>query len=108
MGHGGRRAGAGRKPGSKDRATVEQRAALEELARSHTKTAIDAIVAVASDQAQGAARVSAANALLDRGYGKPFQSHEVTGKDGEAIQVNGGVSGLAAAILAILKDAKVQ
>jgi hypothetical protein len=32
------------------------------------------------------AQLAAANALLDRGYGRPHQSVEMTGKDGGAIQ----------------------
>ena len=34
-----------------------------------------------------AARVSAANASLDRGYGKPKQGMEHTGKDGAPIEI---------------------
>lgn len=79
---GGYRPGAGRKPGSKDRATIEQKATLEELARSHTTTALDVLVQVAQASESDSARVSAANAILDRGYGKPKQAMEHTGKDG--------------------------
>jgi hypothetical protein len=85
--HGGKRPGAGRKPGSKDRATAEQGATLAELARAHTGTALNVLVQVAQASESDAARVSAANAILDRGYGKPAQISEVTGKDGGPIVV---------------------
>jgi hypothetical protein len=32
------------------------------------------------------AQLAAANALLDRGYGRPHQSVEMTGKDGDLIE----------------------
>jgi hypothetical protein len=45
-----------------------------DLARSHTTEAIGTIVAIMKDSnASPAARVSAACALLDRGWGKPAQ-----------------------------------
>lgn len=80
---GGKRPGAGRKPGSKQRATVEQAGTLAELAREHTTTALNVLVQVAQASESDAARVSAANAILDRGYGKPVQQTELTGKDGK-------------------------
>lgn len=82
-GHGGKRPGAGRKPGSKQRATVEQAGTLAELAREYTSTALGTLVRVAQSSESDAAAVSAANAILDRGYGKPVQQTEVTGKDGK-------------------------
>ena len=55
---------------------------ISSLARSHTKTAINALVGVMrSRKATHAARVSAANAILDRGWGKPPQALE-NGDDG--------------------------
>lgn len=86
MAHGGKRPGAGRKPGSKDKATAEQTGTLAELAREHTGTALKVLVQVAQASESDAARVSAANAILDRGYGKPTQVSEITGKDGGPIQ----------------------
>jgi hypothetical protein len=35
------------------------------------------------------AQLAAANALLDRGYGRPHQSVEMTGKDGDRIEHDG-------------------
>ncbi len=48
---------------------------IRSLARSHTKTAINVLVGVMrSKDATAAARVSAANAILDRGWGKAPQA----------------------------------
>ena len=79
---GGKRPGAGRPVGSRDTATIEQRGTIEELARSHAPTAMATLVDIAAKGDSEAARVSAANAILDRGYGKPMQAMEHTGKDG--------------------------
>lgn len=82
---GGKRPGAGRPKGAVDRATIEQKATLEELARAHTETAINVLVQVAQASESDAARVSAAGLILDRGYGKARQAVEHTGKDGGPI-----------------------
>lgn len=84
---GGKRPGAGRPQGRKDKATIEQLATLEELAREHTPLALDTLARVCASSESDAARVSAAQALLDRAYGKPKQAIEHTGKDGEPVQV---------------------
>jgi hypothetical protein len=51
---------------------------IRSIARSHTRTAINVLVGIMrSKDATPAARVSAANAILDRGWGKvaqPLQS----------------------------------
>lgn len=50
---------------------------IRSLARSHTRSAISALVGVMrSTSATPAARVSAANAILDRGWGKAPQAIE--------------------------------
>jgi hypothetical protein len=55
---------------------------IRSIARSHTRTAIKTLVGVMSSKdATHAARVSAANAILDRGWGKPPQSLQ-NGEDG--------------------------
>lgn len=55
---------------------------VRSLARMHTETAIAALVLVLEDkQAPPSARVSAATAILDRGWGKPVQA--LAGPDGE-------------------------
>jgi hypothetical protein len=55
---------------------------IKSLARSHTRTAINVLVGIMrSKDATAAARVSAANAILDRGWGKAAQSLQ-NGDDG--------------------------
>jgi hypothetical protein len=44
---------------------------LAELARDHAQDALAALVDIAREGASEAARISAANAILDRAYGKP-------------------------------------
>jgi hypothetical protein len=70
-GWGGRRDGAGRKQGSSNRATKEQKRTLSEMAREHTDTALAALAEVAASGSTDSARVAAAVAILDRGYGRP-------------------------------------
>lgn len=60
---------------------------IRSLARSHTRTAIRVLVGIMrSDDATPAARVSAANAILDRGWGKTAQPIE-NGEDGAPVLV---------------------
>lgn len=48
---------------------------VEVLARVHTRTAIETLVEIMGDAAApSAARVTAASAILDRGWGRPQQS----------------------------------
>jgi hypothetical protein len=55
---------------------------IRSLARSHTRTALNVLVRIMrSTDATAAARVSAANAILDRGWGKATQPLE-GGDDG--------------------------
>jgi hypothetical protein len=50
---------------------------IRSLARGHTKTAINVLVGIMrSKDATAAARVSAANAILDRGWGRATQPLE--------------------------------
>ena len=50
---------------------------IRSLARSHTRTALNVLVGIMrSKDATAAARVSAANAILDRGWGKAPQAIE--------------------------------
>jgi hypothetical protein len=82
MPRGGKREGAGRPKGSRNVATKQLIANLSELAREHTQTALDALVQIAKSGDSEAARVSAATAILDRGYGRPQQSVDHTSSDG--------------------------
>lgn len=70
-GRGGARPGAGRPKGTPNRATVDQKARLSELARSHADLAFAALVEVAQTAPSDSVRVSAAIAILDRGFGRP-------------------------------------
>jgi hypothetical protein len=57
---------------------------LRELARAHTKDALDTLVAIMADEeAPQPARISAANSILDRGYGKPAQT--IGDEDGNSL-----------------------
>ena len=58
---------------------------LRSLARAHTELGIQTLAGIARNSTSDAARVSAAQALLDRGWGKPAQPH--TGEDDKDIQV---------------------
>ena len=61
---------------------AKAKAEIRSLARSHTASAIKALAGIMNEKkAPPAARVSAANALLDRGWGKAAQP--LTGEDGE-------------------------
>lgn len=89
MPRGGKREGAGRPKGSLSAATVEQKATLSDMAKSHTEAALNALVEIATMGQSESARVSAASAILDRGYGKPAQSLEHSSPDGTMTPVAG-------------------
>ena len=91
MARGGKREGAGRKKGSKDKrprsspviiAPAQEKRELREAARQFTDDALKTLAAICNEGQSEAARVSAASALLDRGFGKPTQQLE-TGLPGE-------------------------
>lgn len=64
------RKGVSGNPGGRPKILGEVR----ELARQHTETALSTLIEVAKNpHSPAAARVSAAQALLDRGWGKPSQ-----------------------------------
>jgi phage gp46-like protein len=67
----GRKTG-GRKRGTPNKAT----ASLREAAQQYTNEALAALVDVMRNDT-GAAKVAAAREILDRGYGKPSQTHDV-------------------------------
>lgn len=59
---------------------IETFAQLEAEARKHTDLAINTLVGIAKNAKQpAAARVSAAKEILDRGWGKPKQSVDLSG-----------------------------
>jgi hypothetical protein len=70
--------GRGGNPGGRPKVIAE----LRDLARLHTLEAVDTLVAVMRDRrASAAARVAAACAILDRGYGRPGQEHALRNRD---------------------------
>jgi hypothetical protein len=76
-------------PGGRPKAAQSVR----DLARAHTEAAVAVLAEIAADAcAKDAARVSAAVALLDRGWGRPLQAVEHSGSDGgpilQSIQVS--------------------
>lgn len=74
---GGARSGAGRPKGAASKATATIKAAASE----YSTEALSVLVTVARDGgAPAAARVAAANAILDRAHGKPKQSVELEGE----------------------------
>lgn len=73
-------------PGGRPKALRE----VEEAARQHTVNAIATLAAVCGDEKQpGAARVSAANALLDRAWGKPTERRQDLDETGQPIPPGG-------------------
>ena len=74
MARGGMREGAGRPKGSRSAATRQEQDRISDLAKQHSDTALKALTSIAENGVSEAARVSAANSLLDRAYGKPVQA----------------------------------
>jgi len=58
---------------------------LRSLARAHTELSVQTLAGIARNSTSDQARVSAAQALLDRGWGKAIQPH--TGEDDRDIRV---------------------
>lgn len=63
----------GRKPGSRNKITAD----VKEAAQAFTADAIETLAQIMKAGESEAARVAAANAILDRGHGKPKQSVDV-------------------------------
>lgn len=77
--HGGKRPGAGRKPGQVSKAKID----IAERAKTHGDAALRTLAEImVSKDEPASARVAAANALLDRGYGKPAQALDHSSSDG--------------------------
>jgi hypothetical protein len=69
------RRGQSGNPGGRPKIFTE----VKQAAREHTEAAINTLVAVMdNEEAPAAARVAAANAILDRGWGKPGQYVETS------------------------------
>ncbi len=66
--------------------------AVEDAAREHTPAAIETLATICGDAAQpAAARVTAANSLLDRAWGRARQAVEVAGQNGGTVFIVTGV-----------------
>jgi len=78
MTRGGRRTGAGRKPGVPNKATAE----IKEIARKHGADAIKRLAHLMTKAESEQAQVAACKELLDRAYGKPAQA--IIGDEDEA------------------------
>ena len=86
MPRGGYREGAGRKVGSKSKTPAIKQAmqranakaeSLVDLARALTDSALETLKTIMRDpQAPAAARVTCANAILDRGWGRALERRE--------------------------------
>ena len=72
--HGGMREGSGRPAGAVNKATSELKLNLSELAREYTNDALDTLVDVMKSGQSESARIAAATAILDRGYGRPTKA----------------------------------
>jgi len=89
-GRGGKRStsfkpGQSGNPGGRPKLTPEL-LELRELARQHTRAAVEAIIQIVQDgEAPASARVTAASEILDRGWGRATQSVEHAGPGGAAI-----------------------
>lgn len=103
MARGGKREGAGRPKGQRSAATKDQIASLSEMAKMHTETALLALVEIATSGESEAVRVSAANAILDRGYGKPSQSLDHTSSDRTMSPVAHDADAFTSAVAALSK-----
>lgn len=69
-------------PGGRPKASAKVR----DLAREHTEAALSVLVQIATEGESEAARVAAANAILDRAYGKPTQPIDGDGEGGPIAQ----------------------
>ena len=83
MAEGGKREGAGRPKGSRNKVTAD----IKAIAQSFGEEAIKGLVEISRDtEAPHAARVAAYREVLDRGYGKAKQGIEMTGEEGGPIE----------------------
>lgn len=69
----------GRPKGAKSAKSMANEAAVSALAKTHAPSAMKALAEIAARGESEAARVSAANAILDRAYGKPAQAVTIGG-----------------------------
>jgi len=84
---GGARPGAGRPKGSLNKATADIKAA----AQAYTEDALATLAQIMKAGESEAARVAAANSILDRGFGKPRQSMDVDATTDMTVEIVTGV-----------------
>ena len=77
MARGGKRNGAGRPKGSRNQVTRDVGIAISTAARGYSAEALETLVDVARNGSSDSARVAAANALLDRGFGRTAQGYDL-------------------------------
>lgn len=77
-GKGGFQKGQSGNPGGRPRGFK----AARELARRHTVEALETLIALMRSSRSEQVQLAAANAILDRGWGKPTQALSVEGEDG--------------------------
>jgi hypothetical protein len=76
---------------------------VRDLARVHTAEAIETLAAIMRDSEKDLARVAAANALLDRGWGKPGNA----GPDDAEKEISGAAETLTAEQVQALARARL-
>lgn len=64
-------------PNGRPKVLLADGRSLSDIAKQHTEAAIATLVAVMEEGESDAARVSAANAILDRAWGRPKQELDV-------------------------------
>ncbi len=83
---GGARPGAGRKPGSPNKVPFTIRRTVAEMAATYTEEALEVLAQIMRTGNSDAARVNAANSLLDRAHGKVGAAED--GSDDEAVSLS--------------------
>ena len=99
---GGRRPGAGRPIGALSKITRP----LRELAALHSEGCIAVLVELRDHAEAEQVRLQAANALLDRGYGRPRQEIDMNADKSLTIIVNRG--GRALDVQPVITDASID
>lgn len=77
MAQGGKRPGAGRKPGVPNRVTAD----IKALAQSFGAEAIEKLMNIVRESENDAAKISAIKELLDRGFGRAAQAVILNGDE---------------------------
>jgi hypothetical protein len=104
MPRGGKRDGAGRKPGGVSQAKRE----LAAKATEHADAALQTLREIAANGQSEAARVSASIAILDRAYGRPPQAIQHTDSEGGALTPEPTDGQIARALALLMAEAKAK